>query len=370
MANYTYFVALQTTGQIVGELELTGAEFTKQLGGGSMRATVQLVNLPANAQRDVIEMTTPGKYSIVVDRDGFVFGEWLIWTRTRDYVGSTLTINGSEVISHLDQREIPQWAYLQADQLLIATQIATEGFRTLAMNFPAFTPSGRLRDRHYDYAEQSIGTRLKELSQVIDGFDYDVVCKWTSVGGLRYVQRDFLLYYPRKAKPQPFVFDVGDLGGNISALAISEDARTYASQSIALGGENEQQGKVIATSTVGDVWQPQGYPFREQSKTWFSVVEQATIQNHADALQALGQVKELPADVDVFADAHPAVMDYDTGDLVLINADASDTFPDGWGGQMRIIGITLKPSVSGSEDIATLSLTPFNALPGTNEDTD
>lgn len=372
MAEYTFFVARQTTGEIVGDLELENPEFTRRLYGGSFRASVRMESLPFEVRNDIIEMTTPGKYSIVVDRDGRVFGEWLIWTRQRATNEQPMLISGNEVLSHLDTVLLGGLSYVATEQLQIATDIAVPAFNPgvtgIAMEFPAFAPSGRRRDRTYDVAEASRGQRLKELSEVIDGFDYDITTSWKSVGGRRYVRRVFQFYYPRKGSATPFVFDMGTpFGGNIASLSVAEDARNYASAAWALGGDTDT-GKAIARSELGESWLARGFPFRNTSKTWFSVKEQSTIQAHADALQALGQVAELPAEVSVYADAHPSVMDYDTGDQVLCQVDPNEYFPSGWGGQMRIQGITLRPYSNDGEDIAELELTPSSTLPGINED--
>jgi hypothetical protein len=373
MAEYTAYVAVQTTGEIVGDIPLEGAEFQKRLQGGSFRASVPLDDLSEPIRRDIVEMTTPGKYSVVLDRDGYAFGEWLIWTRTRNVSDQLMQISGNEVLSHLDHRLLGELHYLQVEQLQIASDIASSGFGTFGaagsvnVEMAAFTPSNRVRDRNYDIAEASNGQRLKELSEVIDGFDYDIATSWKTVSGRRYVRRVFNLYYPRKGSATPFVFDMGNYGGNASALSVTEDARNYSSQAWALGG-NTESGKAIAASGLGESWLGRGFPFRQTTKTWFSVNQQPTIQAHADALQALGQVVELPADLSVYADGHPSVRDYDTGDLVLCTVDPCDQFPDGWGGEMRIQGITLRPNDPNGEDIAELELTPASSLPGTNED--
>lgn len=376
MANWSFYVALQRSGEIVGELELESAEFTRQLLGGPFRAQVNLGGLPRYHQRDIVELTRPGKYSIIVDNGGRVFGEWLIWTRDRQYGSPFISIAGNEMLSHLDQRLIWTKRYSNVEQLQIAHDLANDGFRDdpsqgggIAMSYRAFSPSGRTRVRNYEPVEASIGQRLKELSQVINGFDYDIATTWTSISGRRYVNREFVTYYPRKGQPQPFVFDLGDFGGNGYDLSVAEDAGNYASHSWAIGSENPDTGQVRGESRTGDIWIGQGYPFRQRAITRYSVKDQATIDSHAQAFQAVNQVAELPGRLSVLVDGFPTVMDYDTGDTVLVNADPSDSFPDGWGGMMRIQSITIQPNAEAGEyETAGLELAPANSVPGTQED--
>lgn len=365
---YTYYAVEFTTGRVVTELPLAAFSGGRHLVGGPLQASLILADLTDTARRELLEVTTPLKYSVAADRNGVCVGEWLIWKRSRAYGEDVVQLVGQEPVSYLDSRQVGAANYVNVDQLTIARNMATQAFAgapsggagSVAVTIPAVL-SGVLRTRRYEAGEATTGQRLSELSEVIGGFDYLIDPEWVAVGGIRYVRRTMRLQYPMAGIDQPSRFDLSGpdgQGGSALGLAVAEDGGKLASAATAVGS-GEGSDKVQHTATT-DALTDAGFPYSEISRSWTSVSETGTIIGHAQELLAVSQILELPPTVTVLADSEPAVGEYSLGDRIWVVADPSPTFPDGYTERVRILGWTLAPPPSGPETVA-LEVTTYAA---------
>lgn len=374
---YTFYACTLTTGRVMTELPLDGFTGSVHLSGGQFTASLSLAGLSRQARIDLVEATTPGKYTVVADRDGQVAGEWIIWKRTRPNSFGAISITGSEVVSYLGRRAIGQVSFDQVEQLVIARTLAEQGFRyygdadvpgAVAMDIPVPPASGELRSRTYEQAETYILERLTELSQVINGFEFTVRTVWQSVGGIRYVQRTFLIHYPRAGLDLDHTLDMGSQvfpslpgqstvagqGGAAVSFSMDEDASRVASTVFAVGSSNEDGRTLGQAENVALL--AQGYPALTLIGTWGSVVRQETIDSHAQAYLNVSQSAEVPPQVSIFVDGDPGLSDLNLGDRVWVSLDPSPNFPYGHLARVRILGWDLAPPVAGRE-VATLQVT-------------
>lgn len=348
---WTFYAVEIATGRVVSELMLANVKAQIRLtSAGSFSA-----ELPVTQYSDpviianLLQITTPGKYSVVVDLDGQIVGEFAIWTRERDISGNTVNLSGLELVSLLDHRMMWDWAWTGVEQLDIAKFLAQEGFTsalgyvTAAMTFPPYTPSGVPRDRNtYKKLDGSIGQRLRELSQVDNGFDYYVHNAWAQTSQL-VVQRSFTMAYPRAGVDQAFTFE---LAGNLATGKLTEDASSLASRAFALGATTNNVPLIGERDDLTLV--NQGYPLLDRSGSWTSVTAQSTINDYAQALLVGSQTggTNQPLVATVFADVDPMFGQYGLGDRVQVVIHPVATFPNGYSSTVRIVGWDLAPDVT------------------------
>lgn len=345
---WTFYAVSVVTGQMITELPLVDASIQVRLeSAGSFSAKLPLGQyaLLSDAQQ-LIDATTPGKYSVVLDLDGVIIGEWVIWKRARNVESDVIDLSGSEVISMLDHRIMWSWSWANTEQFVIATALAREGFIgnpsgiTAQVSFPAYVPSGQLRDRSYVALDGTIGTRLRELSQVDGGFDYWLTTAWDPVSALLAVKRDFTLAYPRAGVDQLFTFE---LGANLAAAQLDEDAVNLASRAFALGQTTNDvllYGQKQDLTLVND-----GFPLMDRSGSWTSVTDQATIDHYAQSLLADSQNISMPLNAKIFLDQDPVFGEYHLGDRVELTSPPSAVFPGGVRRLVRIVGWDIQPDV-------------------------
>jgi hypothetical protein len=314
-------------------------------------------------------MTTPGRFTVVARRDGVVRGEWIIWNRSRPNSSEPIGLSGAELMTYADQRSMGAWSWTATEQLDIAWAMVTTAFRgsdwapvgagKVALTVGAYAPSGQKRDRAYKALDGTIGQRLRELSDVDSGFDFIVVPTWRSVGAGG-VDRTLQFAYPRAGTDLDIVFEMAGAGfgpstaptaggGNILQVTLEEQAAGLASRAYAIGATTNDV-------TVTGVYQDnslidQGWPFMEATASYTTVAEQATINAYARALWTDSQRMQEPVGGSVLADAPPGIGDYALGDTVIIAAEPSINFPDGFHQRVRLLGWTYKPPDAGPETV-------------------
>lgn len=363
---WQYFAAEITTGNIVMDLPLTSfSGEVNLLGKGSMSAQFPLAHLSLDTARDLLSWTQPGRCSVVAARDSVVQGEWAIWGRSRSNDYSAISLSGVEMLSVADHRLMQATTYSGREQLDIAADLVTAAFRgsdwppvgagAVDIDIASYSPSGQPRDRSWTNLDGSVGQRLRELAEVVDGFDYVLTPAWRGMGTSGVV-RSVQFYYPRAGSDLGVIFDMAGVGyqpgaspfptgGNILDLKMNEDGTNLASRTYTVG-ENAAIGTYndIALVTAG-------WPFYETTKSYTTVSEQPTLDNYAHALWSDSQRLEQPVSGTVLADAEPGLGDFGLGDVVTIHLDPSVNFPNGYHDKVRITGWSYKPPASGPEFI-------------------
>lgn len=161
--------------------------------------------------------------------------------------------------------------YVQQDQTYIGWNlIAWAKFET-GGNIPitdSSTPTGRLRDRTYEWGKP-IGEAITQLSEVIDGFDWEVG------PDLKY-----RTWYPQRGSLRTWPAVVGD---TIQEWQRTVDTGQYATDIWAVGGEVNGAPLRATASIVG----PHGPGGRwDRLVTYSDVTVQTTLDEHADAAVA------------------------------------------------------------------------------------
>lgn len=349
---WTCYGVETVTGKVITELPLVDVSAqVRLLTAGSFTAKLPLGQFEDRSDAQaLLDATTPGKCSVVLDLDGQIVGEWVIWKRTSSIGDDSVGLSGLELVSLLDHRLMPGLSWTNTEQLDIASFLAKHGFVglplpgfeiTAQMTFPPYVPSGVRRDRTYVVVDGSIGTRLRELSQVDNGFDYGVHTAWDAASSLLALVRSFVLVYPRAGVDQLFTFE---LGGNLASAGLDEDAVPLASRSYAVGATVND---VPLIGHVDDLTlTTQGYPLMDVCGSWTTVTDQSTIDGYAAALLKASQSSFLPVSATVFADRDPRFGEYSLGDRVLLVSPPTNVYPSGVRRNVRIVGWDLKPDIT------------------------
>lgn len=132
--------------------------------------------------------------------------------------GATLTFESE------DQAEIA-WALIEYTQSLDGGQLG------IAKGWTGTTPTGVTRDRTYELGD-SIGERIQELSEVIDGFDWDVLPTSASALALR-------VWYPQRGTDRGVVLEYGGLVASAQRAVTTGDYANAVRYTGAPGTEEE-----------------------------------------------------------------------------------------------------------------------------------
>jgi hypothetical protein len=352
MNPWTFYTVELISGDIVIDLPVTDFGGEVSLIGGGMTAKVPLLHLDAAQRQAVLESTIPGRYSIIAVYEDVIVGEWIIWQRNRANDLDPLDLSGRETMSFLERRVMPGRTYTQIEQLDIASDLIVTGFGpspqgngAVAVSVGAYTASGQKRDRVYAQADGTIGQRVKELGEVINGFDWYIKPVWTGTSGTgASVARTANLLYPRAGSASGLFLE----DRNILSFQLSEDATRLASRTYAIGDSaavrTYEDDALITTGRM---------PFLEKTGSYTSVEDAATLDSYAHSMWDDAQLDMLPADMTILADSQPGIGDFSLGDVVTVVLEESINFPVGLRVDVRILSWAFKPATSGVE---TLSL--------------
>jgi hypothetical protein len=357
---WAYYATELISGQVIVDLPLVDFSGEVSLAGGPMTAKLPLLDLSADQREMYLDSTIPGRYTILAVRNGVPQGEWIIWQRTRANDLSTVGLSGAQIKSFLERRVSQTKTYSATEQLDIAKDLVLTGFGAspqgngaVAITVGSYTPSGKARDREYKQCDGTIGQRLKELGEVIDGFDTYVTSEWT--GGAHQtptVTRTVRFGYPRAGSDQDLVLE----DRHVLSFELAEDARDLASRAYTVGDSG-----LISTYEDDRLVTVGRLPYLEKSASYTSVTQQATLDSYARALWDDSQVSALPGSLTVLADVQPGIGDWSLGDVVTVQLEESINFPVGVRVDVRIIGWTFKPPRSGPETLS-LAITQEGSL--------
>jgi hypothetical protein len=239
--------------------------------------------------------------------------------------------------------------YTQWEQLDLAADLIMKGFGpsplghgAVALTLGSYTASGQMRDREYKLADGTIGQRVKELGEVLNGFDYYIETIWAGgTGQTATVTRTLQLAYPRAGSEQDVILE----DRNILGFGYDEDATTLASRTYAIGEaivSAYEDDKLITVDRL---------PFFERTISHGSVTETATLDDYAHALWDDSQMLGEPSDLTILANVHPGIGDWSLGDVVTVLIEESINFPHGLRVEVRILGWIVKPPASGPETL-------------------
>lgn len=362
---YRYLFADVVTGNIIGELPITGVGFDQKLNtAGTLNAHIQLAGLDVT-KLNIMPSTIPMRCAIYVDRNGTIIWGGIIWARSYDSLTQTLAITAREWISYFERRRITNTVTFSAiDQLAVAQQLivnaqsATYGNVGVLYNqdpLSTLTSGVTVTQTYYYYELKNVYSEIQNLSKQSGGFDFAIDCYYNGSGG---VNKSFNTYYPRRGIAYNAllatvpVFELP--AGNIISYSYPEDGSLAANTIYATGsGSNES----MLTATVLDSTKyATGWPLIEDSISNNTITDTGVLTNLAN-----GQLKAVtypPVTMTLVVPPYqnPVFGTYRVGDDCRVRiTDAR--FPTGSDSTYRIIALSVQAGEDKPEQVKlTLAL--------------
>ena len=355
---YRYLFADVLTNQIIAELPITGVNFTQQLNSAGTFTGHILLSGVNSAGLNIPNSTIPGRNAIYVDRNGILVWGGIIWNREYKSGDQTLTITAREFESYFERRRITTTqGFTGVDQLSIVQQLVTAAqavpYGNIGITVGSET-SGITQSRiYYSYELKTYFSAIQELSQVNQGFDFNVVVAYDGDGN---PTKTLKLGYPRLGNTYSATsatVPVFMLPGNIVEYNYPEDG-TKAANTLYATGAGSNEGKLIATATDATKT-ASGWPLLEDSVNYSDIID-STLLNGI----ATGQVRAVSYPPQVIQLAVPAYIDpvygsYNIGDQARVII-TDNRFPSTLDTNYRIVGLNVSPGENGPERI-TVTLT-------------
>lgn len=353
--------------QVLDELPLTSfAASLKLNAAGDFKASMQMAGFTPPRRRALVEATEPGRTAVYAERNGNLLGGWVIYKRDRGK--DPIDLVGAGLLALLDPLIINGFGsvdgglhYAGVDQMAIVRDLVGRQMALDAGNLPIeldSTFSGVLRTVDYDGTKLlSVGDEIANLSELDQGFDYDIVPEYTTDGNIRNVLR---LGYPRRGRAN--VLDLDYPGDGVDSLDWPEDA-TKAATHVYAAGEGEGGSRVIASAANTNLIAA-NYPRRVLVDTASTESELVNVQARANATARTARAPVVTPKITVLADTNPPIGSYIPGDDITmrLNTPGFPETADGGAGlvkTLRIIEIEFRPPQTGREyvDITAADVT-------------
>lgn len=295
-----------------------------------------------------VDATDPLRRCVYVERDGVVMDGYVIVARSWDHDTQELVVVGASLWALLRRRRI-RWnvTFTATDQLAIARSLITRAQQSTGGDLGIAVgseTSGRVRDRTYvAYEDKPLAEAIEQLSEVIDGFDFEIDVERT---GDSYT-RTLRLHYPRKGRVAAKSGHVWTLGANMLLLDWPEDAQRTANSIAALGaGEGLSMLRSVQTDTTVLAL---GFPLLEDSLSLKDVSVAATLNGHARQALADQRLPFVLPRATVLADAAPTVDGVEVGDdaHLVVRPGTDPRWPAGLNAVARIVERSVSPPDDG-----------------------
>lgn len=349
--DYAYIFTDLRNNSVLGELPLQGVSYENALSsvgscGGKIRLNEDTRKL------NVKSMTTPGQVGLYILRDGNPVWGGIVWKRTYDGDNRELTLACKTFESYyyhrfqrftrffggVDQLDIARW--------LVST--SNNSSSTLGITVST-NMSGRIRDRTmFDYEFKTVGQELEQLSNLIDGFDWNVEVTKDANGVML---RKLVFSYPFAGAPRENTQLTFEYPGAITSFNLSEDAENSGNSVWAIGaGEGTEQ----VTANSQDPGQIRnGWPLIETSRSYKSVLSPITLQDHVNKDISRLRTPVTVFEVKVNPNKNPVLGQYRLGDWARFIIEDPFLTP-AFDSYARITGINV--SVDGSSGLEEVSL--------------
>lgn len=363
MAEITYIFGDVLTGNIVEEIRLTSVSLKDSLDGGEFRATFYL-DQTGKTNSDLLGATVPGKNFVVVERDGQIVGDYLIWTRTyqsqakvfqlfgvpiKDYTECRL-VTSNYSATNIDQRNIflDLYGLMQAPQGSIRVN--------LPQRFDHVVPKSlTISGSEYKTYRQV----LDSIADAADGFDWLIR---TTRQGNKYV-RTLEIGYPQigafsRAGMPVFEYispsEDSIMGGGNVINYWANDSMASAGTNFYGIGSGEGSSMLVSNINFTDMV-AKGYPrydvtLDRKDVTNLSVLTSLTFQ--------YAQIHKAPMSTitaEIMADGDPEFGGYGLGDTCRIIIQ-DPRYPEGFSKETRILGWEYYPPEDSNIEMVRLQL--------------
>lgn len=176
MSSVNYIFGDALTGNPIEEINLFGVSLKETLDGGEFRASFHL-DQTGKDNDQLLAATIPGKSFCVVERDGRIIGDYIIWTRTYQSQAKVLQLFGIPFKDYPETRHLlTDYSATNVEQrniFLDLYQLMQADESSIKVQLPPYFPDKILKTVSF------IGTEYKTFRQVLDdiadapdGFDW------------------------------------------------------------------------------------------------------------------------------------------------------------------------------------------------------
>jgi len=355
--------ATTSTVTVVAALPLTDddGEVLTDDDGEALLADPEPTTFQTARRTVVADSTRRGRSVIVAERDGVPAFTGIIWRRQYDARSRTLKVAGRGLRSYFDHfSQTTALTYAGVDQFAILKGLVdfvqNQAGANIGVEIPA-AASGVLRDRVYEsFSGKYVGELMRELSNVVDGFDYDIRTEYEAGLAARRLRR----FYPRRGR----TFEATGLRfrapGNAVLFDMSEDASNMATVVTALGAGDGAD--MLVTTAAQTSLVNAGWPAYSVTRAHKDVTNLNTLAGHAGAAAArLSGVDDesFSVQVDPTFPGQPWGS-WDLGDDCQLIVDDDPLFPAGDDGSPGLVSnrrvAAHSWSVQGSSEQLTVTL--------------
>lgn len=308
---YTYLTTDLRNNKILAELPLRSVSYENKLSAFGEATGSISVNRETLAL-DIQGSTAEGKTGLYILRDGVPMWGGIIAKSKYDSESRKVNVVANTFEWYFHKRlQLKTKYWSGSDQLDIARWLVTNdnAASDVLINVSNAT-SPRIRERTmFGYEFHTVGSELDQLSNLIDGFDYNVLIQLDSNGDLA---RNLMFFYPAAGQSRQTTNLFFEFPGSIQNFVVNKDADTGGNVFWAIGaGEGTEQVVAQATdfSTIS-----QGWPRLEVSRSYKSVVRPSTLQEHANADRDRLSAPVTIFEVSVRPDQEPTLGSYSPGD--------------------------------------------------------
>jgi hypothetical protein len=358
MAQYRYLFADLLTNTILGELPLTGVNFTQQLNSsGTFSGNLLLSGVDANTY-NVADSTIPARTAVYVDRDGTLIWGGVLWGREYNSKTQRISFQAREFESYFERRRITTTTVFNATDQLTAVQTLITNAQAasggnIGVQLGGETSSINITRTYYGYERKTVYSAIQDLSKALDGFDFNIYVYYDSNGNPAKLLK---LGYPRSGQvysTTSLTIPVFQLPGNVVEYSYPEDGAIAANTVYALGaGSNE--GKLIKTAIDGSKL-TDGWPLLEEAPSYSDISNATLLEQLAQGQVAVVSYPPTTVKLSITATQDPILGSFAVGDdaRLLIN---DDRFPNGLDVVYRIVAMNVTAGENNSPELVTVTL--------------
>lgn len=317
MAQYTYYFGNLTTGAVTGALPLKGVTYSTQLNApGTFAGYVDLAD-PSVRSAAPIDLTTPAKSALWIDRGGVLTWGGIIWGRQYNSTTYQLSVSGSSFDSYGSRRYIDYNAsFVNTDQVTVAASLWNT-MQTTAhgnINCPAVAGTSGVNatvqwaPTDFKYVTDA----LKDLTNS-SAFDYTVTTNWASSN---VPAQQMIFGAPNLGRTTTSASFLFDLPGNILSYTVTEDGAVVANTASAIGAGSGTTQLVASASSTASL--TNGYPVLTESIAYKDVTDAVALKQHAIADLALYAQPVQQLNAVVLGGADPIIGSYSLGDYATV----------------------------------------------------
>ena len=357
-SEYRYLFADLLTNQVYAELPLFGVSFNRELNtAGSFNGQMLLSDSRASAY-NVVASTIPARTAVYVERNNVLVWGGILWSRSYDSTGQTMSLTATEFESYFTHRRIVRdYDFIDVDQLTACQQILNNLQALPNGNIGVIvgteTSNVLITKSIYDYELKPCLEFIYEMSRGSIGFDFNIDVAY---GLNNVITKTLRMEYPRRGRaysPSDPTSTMLEFPANVISYSYPEDGSKTTNTLYGVGGGQGENALISIQQDAGQL--STGWALLENSVSYTDYDDPALLAGitQGNLLSLLNPVVVTTVTFPTET-LDPLFGTYNTGDDVRLRI-TDDRFPNTLDVIRRISSIALIVGDNGA-DLVTLSL--------------